>query len=440
MKKNNKLNTERTYLDPIHGPIQLNLKNSTDALLAKIINSKEFQRLRRIKQMGLGWFTFHGAEHSRFGHSLGTLHIARSIISKLSKQYPDIKSHTTEILVSALIHDIGHGPFSHTAEKLTKYNHEDWTSKIITGNSEINKILKKHNPSLPRKITNILKHKTKPVYLSQLISSYIDCDRLDYLHRDSYFIGVPYGLTGSDRIIASLEIDKKTKRIIINENIGLDAVIHYLQARHSMYQQIYQHKKNLSCDFLLKNIIKIIKAKKLKDTPLSIQEWLNFRGKSFSSLNLDLYLQTDDVILLNFIQLLAYSDQTEKTLKDLCDRFTNRKLFKSLEFRKSAKKERLKSILEKAKLIAQSKKLDPNYYVGFEQSSSKPYEPYQALKKTTSKAIFIKQKNGAIKEISHVSSLVKALSQENVVKTCLVFAPELEDEIYKIKGIQELVK
>ena len=442
---NTKIYKQRTYLDPIHGPIELNLNDSTDSLLAKIIDTKEFQRLRRIRQMGLGWFTFHGAEHTRFGHSVGTLFIAKKMVTHLSNSFPEVNTFKAEILVSALTHDIGHGPFSHTSEKLSSFSHEDWTKKIIRDNSEINSLLKSYDKDLPRKVISIFEHKTTPLYLSQIISGYIDCDRLDYLHRDSYFVGVPYGLTGSDRIISSLQIDNSkdgvaSSLLVVVENIGLDAVVHYLQARHSMYQQVYQHKKNLACDFLLKKIIERIKETSPKNISQILYAWLNFEGKSIEQIDLNSYLQSDDFLLFVNVQNLANDSMTEKTLRDLAYRIMSRKLFKSLEFRQETTSEKTNEILEKIKSIAKTKNLDSNYYVGIEKSSSKPYEPYVASGYKTGKAIFVKQQNGQVKELSEISGLVKALSQENIVKTCLVYAPELEDEISKTKDFQELFK
>ena len=133
----------RTYLDPIHGPIQLNTRNKLEKLLISLIDTKEFQRLRRIRQMGTGWFTFHGAEHSRFGHSLGTLFIAKKMVNHLAVNHPEIKKYKAQILISALLHDTGHGPFSHTSEKLINKSHEDQTKKIILGKTETNLLLKK---------------------------------------------------------------------------------------------------------------------------------------------------------------------------------------------------------------------------------------------------------------------------------------------------------
>ncbi|MBI3590975.1 MAG: HD domain-containing protein [Candidatus Melainabacteria bacterium] len=436
---------QRTYLDPIHGPIQLNLNDPTDNLLAQIIDTKEFQRLRRVRQMGSACFTFHGAEHTRFGHSLGALFIAKKMVSHLSNFLSEINDFKTEIFTCALLHDIGHGPFSHTAEKLTGLAHENWTKKIISGNSEVNSLLKAFRADLPEKIIKIFEYNASPLYLSQIISGYIDCDRLDYLHRDSFFVGVPYGLTGEERIISSLEIDPGRGKVtspllVINETIGLDAVIHYLHARYSMYQQVYQHKKNLSCDFLLRKICNRIKETCLKNTSQSLHDWLNPENRTIEKINLDSYLLIDDYSLTTFIQNLACDSQTDTILKDLSNRFMSRKLFKSLEFRQEITKDKINDILEKIRLISKAKGIDPDYYLGTEQSGTKPYEPYQVTGHKTGKAIFIKQQNGNIKELSEISGLVKALSQENIVKTCLIFKPELEDEIKNTKGFQELFK
>ncbi|OGI08127.1 MAG: hypothetical protein A3I68_08885 [Candidatus Melainabacteria bacterium RIFCSPLOWO2_02_FULL_35_15] len=424
---------QRTFLDPIHGPIKFNLNDPIDYLLTQIIDTKEFQRLRRIRQMGLGWFTFHGAEHTRFGHSIGAMFIAKKIIAHLSDNFEEINKYKARILVSALIHDIGHGPFSHTSEKLLSFNHEDWTRKIIQGDSKVHKFLIEFDKNFLSDVIEIMSGKETGLsrILSQIISSYVDCDRLDYLHRDSYYVGVPYGLTGSERIIASFEVDKESKRLVINENIGLDAVIHYLHARYSMYQQVYQHKKNLACDFLLRKIIERLKEINPKTINTVLYDWLNADDKPV--------LRMDDFYLMSCIQDISEDPTGEKVLKDLSNRFTVRNLFKSLEFRQEVITDKITEVLEKLKPVSKNKGFDPNFYLGIEQSASTPYEPYQVTDKT-SKTIFIKQNNGIVRELSEVSGLVKALSQENIVKTCLVFAPELEDEITNTKGFQELFK
>lgn len=392
--------------------------------------------------MGLGWFTFHGAEHSRFGHSIGALFLAKKMMTHLSNHCPEINTFNTEVLTCALIHDIGHGPFSHTSEKLSPCLHECWTKRIIEEGSEINYLLKEYDKNFPQVVINTLEYKATHHYLSQIISGYIDCDRLDYLYRDSYYVGVPYGLTGSDRIISSLEIDKDSQRIVVRETTGLDAVIHYLQARHSMYQQVYQHKKNLACDFLLKKITQRIKETKPKAFPEVLFKWIDLQDKTSKNLSIDDYLRIDDCYLLGSIQSLAsdiYIEQ-DKVLKDLSGRLISRRLFKSLEIRQEINKDRIAELVENLKPISKSKGLSPDYYIGLEQSASKPYEPYRLSSSNLDKAIYIKQHNGRIQELSEISGLVRALSQENIIKICLVFAPELEDDINQIKEFRELFK
>ena len=427
---------QRTYLDPIHGPIQLNLKDEAENLIAQLIDTEELQRLRRIRQMGTASYTFHGAEHTRFGHSLGAFFVAKKMIVHLTNYYPQIENYKSEIMISALLHDVGHGPFSHTSEKITDFTHEDITKKIIEGETNINTILKNQNKDLPNSISKILEHKANPKFICQLISSYIDCDRLDYLHRDSYYVGVPYGLTGSERIISSLDIDSDC--LVIRESVGLDPVIHYLQARYSMYQQIYQHKKNLACDFMLRKIFQRIKETKPKNIFQPVNNWLTMDKNDLKTFDIDLYLQVDDYSIISNFHIFASDQNTDKILGNLSRSYIYRKLFKSLEFRPDIKPEQIKELDEKAKQIAVHKGLEAEYYVGIEQSSSKPYEPYQIKNSKTSNAIFIKQKNGKVKELSEISDLVRTLSEKSIIKTCLVFSPHIEDDIYSIRGIQEL--
>lgn len=438
MKSKSSKFQKRTFLDPIHGPIELFLDDPVENLLSRLIDTSEFQRLRRIKQMGTGWFSFHGAEHSRFGHSMGAMHIASKVINHLSKKHFEINKFEIFILVAALLHDIGHGPFSHSSEKICGFSHEDWTKRIILENTQINKLLKSFDKDLPSSVIKVLDYKKFPNYVSQIISSYIDCDRLDYLYRDSYYVGVPYGLTGSNRIISSLDIDSGL--LVVDEKIGLDTVIHYLHARYSMYQQVYQHKKNLASDFLISSIGKRMKEIRPKNIPDCLLEWLNVGNKKINNVDLDAFLMADDYAFFTGLQNIINDKKSDKVLSSLSNAFLNRKLFKSLEFRHDIKNETQLSFYEKVKKIAKNKGFITEYFVGIQESSSKPYEPYEVSTAKTSKAIFIKQKNGDIKELSKISNLVKVLSKENVIKKCLVFTPEIAEDIYAQKGLNEIFK
>ncbi len=135
--------SKRTYLDPIHQDIVLDRNDPAQALIIDLIDTKEFQRLRRVHQLGVSFFTFQGAEGSRFTHSVGVMHVASKLVDLVKDRTPEIASQRTIILASALLHDIGHGPFSHVTEKILGYDHEDWSCRIIGGDTDVRRTLDK---------------------------------------------------------------------------------------------------------------------------------------------------------------------------------------------------------------------------------------------------------------------------------------------------------
>lgn len=197
---------EKVFRDPVHNYIPVE-----DELIYDLINSKEFQRLRRIKQLGSSSFTFHGAEHSRFSHCLGVYYLARRVTNIFDKKYSDIWNSNESLLTmtAALLHDIGHGAYSHTFERLFDTNHETITQQIILSpETEINTILRRVSPDFPDKVASVINHTYSNKQVEQLISSQIDVDRMDYLLRDSYFTGASYGefdLTRVLRVIRPIE-------------------------------------------------------------------------------------------------------------------------------------------------------------------------------------------------------------------------------------------
>ena len=201
----------RTYRDPIHSEINLNSQDKVEDLLIQLIDAREMQRLRWIRQLGTGWFTYHGAEASRFQHSIGTMHIARKIFSQIEAQIQaseeEIEEYRLLVLVAALLHDIGHGPFSHSCEDILDVKHEYFSHKVILDpKTEVNKILKSFETKLPEKVSAVLAKKYPVKFLSNIVSSQIDCDRLDYLLRDSHFTGTNYGTFDLPSVIRCLPL------------------------------------------------------------------------------------------------------------------------------------------------------------------------------------------------------------------------------------------
>lgn len=170
---------KRSYLDPIHHDIVLDRNDHCDRLIIDLIDTAEFQRLRRIHQLGVSYFTFQGAEGSRFTHSVGVMYIAKQLVDLLADKSGFVLRFKPLILATALLHDIGHGPFSHVTEKILGYDHEDWSCKIVSGDTEVNSVLKSFNPEFPSQIKSILKKNHQPKFLTDLVSSQLDCDRFD---------------------------------------------------------------------------------------------------------------------------------------------------------------------------------------------------------------------------------------------------------------------
>src|ERR1043166_938711 len=177
---------ERIYRDPVHNIIRLQTDSDEGELMMRLIDAAEFQRLRRIKQLGLGLYTYQGAEHSRFTHSLGAFHLMTRVLDRLSERYAITDADRVAARAAALLHDVGHGSFSPVMEKLINFSHEQRTVQVILEEqTEIGSLLKSFAPDLPQKVAGIIEGTFRPSALAQLVSSQLDVDRMDYLLRDS---------------------------------------------------------------------------------------------------------------------------------------------------------------------------------------------------------------------------------------------------------------
>src|SRR5690606_36427469 len=171
------LREEKVFKDPVHKYVHVN-----SPVIWALINTREFQRLRRIRQLGTSFYTFHGAEHSRFSHSLGVYEITRKIISQFERnRYPDWPREERMLcLCAALLHDVGHGPFSHSIEPIFHVDHEEWSCEIILGDTEINRVLRKAGDHFPNQVASVIRKTYDRSIVVQLISSQLDADRMDY--------------------------------------------------------------------------------------------------------------------------------------------------------------------------------------------------------------------------------------------------------------------
>ena len=246
----------RVYHDPLHGAIALDRAIPAEAMAIAIIDTPAFQRLRRIRQLGPAHLTFHGAESSRFTHSLGVLHLARRALHHLERSHPHLAEHRVVLYAAALLHDIGHGPFSHSGEEMFGISHEAWSARLIREDGELRGPLEAAQKGCAEAVATLLEggDYAEPA-IKALVSSQLDCDRLDYLLRDSYSTGARYGQLDLDRLLAALILAPDGSLAIHPR--GLLAVEHYLVVRQLMYRSVYNHRLNVVCNWLLKRTIDV---------------------------------------------------------------------------------------------------------------------------------------------------------------------------------------
>ena len=414
---------KRSYLDPIHQDIVLDRADPCEQLIISLIDTAEFQRLRRIHQLGVSYFTYQGAEGSRFTHSVGVMYIARQLLDLLKDKTPEVAADKPLVLATALLHDLGHGPYSHVSEKILGYDHEDWSCKIIGGDTEVNAVLKAFDPKFPEAIISILKKSYERKYITDLVSSQLDCDRFDYLLRDSYLTGTAYGLFALHRILSSMEIDPDTHRIIVGGEKGQAAVEDYLFARSSMYQQVYYHRKNLAARALLSRIIK--RARLLADRICFIDEpskkWL-----TGETLDVKDYLFLDDIQMTYHIK--RWAEDSDPIMKDLACRFLNRKLFNAIKL-PFLNLEQVDVVKSKAKQMVAAKGLDPDYYIAIETTGLRPYDFYRPEANYPQTNIMVRTDRGEIRELSTISPTVEALVRGSFDTYWLIFPSEVRDQI-----------
>ncbi len=399
------LSHEKVFRDPVHDYIHVQHK-----VILDLINSREFQRLRRIKQTGAALFTFHGAEHSRFSHSLGVYEVSRRICDKFNRNYPSTSegdglwddSERLVVLSAALLHDIGHGPYSHTFEKIFNTNHEELTIQIILSEkTEINQILKTVSPDFPEKVASVIQKNYPNPQVVQLISSQIDADRMDYLLRDAYHTGVNYGRFDISRI---LRVIRPYKDGICFTYSGMHAVEDYIMSRYQMYMQVYFHPVSRGMEVILNHLLK--RAADCYNTPPHpLKNNATFLIPFFEN-NWDLedYLRLDDGVLTTYFNL--WLDEEDPILSDLANRFLNRKPFKSVAFDhiNDAK------IITELTTIIEQVGYDPIYYTAIHNSYDLPYDFYRPDSVHPRTQIELMDHNGHLIELSSVSHLVASIT------------------------------
>ena len=414
-----KSNQYKIFNDPVHGFITI-----PKGIILQLIDHHYVQRLRRIRQLGLGYLVFPAAEHSRFSHAMGAMELGQRVLKNLKEKDTTIsKAELNGTLIAILLHDVGHGPLSHTLEHtlIKDFNHEMMSLKIM-------KALNKEFDGALDTAIEIFTNQYPKKFLHQLISSQLDMDRLDYLKRDSFFTGVSEGSVGINRILKTMRVFKGN---VVIEKKGIYAVENYILSRRLMYMQVYLHKTVLSADTLLRKIFE--RAKFLTDAgddvavPSSTLSYFLTRKpssrKTISDSLMENYIALDDHDV--FISIKNWAKSKDKILNDLSNRFLNRKLFAT---RFTDRRER--HLLQEEILMQTKLFLEKRGFPSDDHSASFYYdsnESYSEAYKYENESIWIlDDENRAIEfskaaDTQHIIALTKP-----VVKPYLVHLKELK--------------
>lgn len=394
--KNRKLGETKVFKDPVHRYIRVK-----DQVIWDLIATPEFQRLRRIKQLGTTYLTFHGAEHSRFHHSLGVYEIVRRIINKFEQYHEWNQEERLLCLCAALLHDLGHGPFSHSFEKVFNLDHEDFTKQIILGDTEVNRILRQVEDGFPEKVADVIAKTYDNKLIISLISSQIDADRMDYLQRDAYFTGVSYGLFDMERI---LRVMRPHPDQVVIKSTGMHAVEDYIMSRYQMYWQVYFHPVTRSAEVILTKILKRVKYLYEQGYRFKVKptHFYSFFTRDFKLTD---YLKLDEYIVIYYFQM--WREEKDKILSDLCDRFINRRLFKYIDYDPKIQE----ADYQELKQLFQEAHIESEYYLAIDASSDLPYDFYHSQEEERM-PIYLQMPNHELRELSTESDVVEAISRK----------------------------
>ncbi|MDI6680661.1 HD domain-containing protein [Leuconostoc suionicum] len=412
-----KLPKEKVLRDPIHNFIHIE-----DPIILDLINTPEFQRLRRVKQLGITSSVFHGAEHSRFGHSVGVYELARRITERFEQYYGDIWDPKERLLtlVAALLHDIGHGAFSHTFEHLFHTDHEAMTREIITGDTEIHRVLAQVSTDFPNKVASVIAKTYENPQVVQLISSQIDVDRMDYLLRDAYFTGTKYGEFDIDRILRTMQ---PTPDGIAFDIAGMHAVEDYIVSRYQMYLQVYFHPVSRGMEVLLEHLLQRAQELYRSNTTSEFAE-NDFVGPllaplfSDKKLTLSEYLKLDDNVFMTYINI--WQSHSDPILSDLSQRFMGRRPLKSMEIT-----DETAPLLEELEQLVDNAGFNPRFYTARNNAYDLPYDDYKPNVAKPRTQIDFLLADGSHRELSDMSTLVAAIKGKASIDQRFFFPKEM---------------
>lgn len=414
--------------DPVHGLVAFEAEE--EAVLVRLFAAREVQRLRRIRQLGLASLAFPGAEHTRFAHAIGAAHVMQRLLAHLRRIDHDLpfwqrvtSERARDALAAALLHDVGHGPFSHLFEEALPgaLPHETWTDRILLDPStDVHKILVSQDAHLPRRVSDLVQGRHDLPYLSKAVSGTLDVDRCDYLLRDAHATGVRFGEYDLPWLLRSLcfvdgaAAGERAPTLGIDGRKGVSSLESFVLARYFMFQQVYFHKSARASELMIKRILARAIERVKDGVPLPSLPAAFASVAAGEQPSLDEYLELDDGALLHAVH--AWEEAQDPVLADLCRRLRRRDIFKTVELY-DADEATTTEAHEKARDIARGAGLDPDVYVGLDVATDTPYEEDSSL--------FVAFPRGRPRRPSEVSVVLERLRGATTARTRILFASEL---------------
>lgn len=418
--------------DPVHGLIVFGGKDKhrseTDRIAWMLLNTREFQRLRRIRQLGFSDLVYPGATHSRFAHSIGVYQTARRLVDVIAREKHDPDRERVALL-AALLHDIGHGPFSHafeaaaTAADLSR-RHEDWSAEIIQGDTEVNRVLREVDGGLPGDIGTLLKEEDPEDIFAAVVSSQFDADRLDYIQRDRLMAGVEFGHFDSDWLFDCLEVGSITMGeqtpyeapCLFLGPKGVQVAEEYLEARYRLYRMVYMHKTTRAAEKMLEALLKTATSE-LKDAELVKREPVL---RYFVSSSLDSYLALDDASV--WAALAIYAECENPHVSRLAGRLRNRDLYKCVDI--GVRDRTNGNLYLRFRRTLKERSAEASEDLLFDDPTVMPYKWYDFDDASALNKVLVKTHGGMNepKDIAEESSIVQALQGRERIQR--VYAPD----------------
>lgn len=401
---------QKVIRDPVHDVITLQTDLPVDRLLFQLIACPEFQRLRRIRQLGMASLAYPGADHSRYSHSLGVMETARLILDQLSRSHKIDDLDRAACLSAALLHDLGHGPFSHVFERVSGVKHEELTYRVILDpESQINRTLVEFDPSLPQRVASVLQGKPGRTYLSDILSSQLDADRLDYLLRDNLMTGSQYGDYDLRWLLQAMTIEPQSGRLAVTWK-GVSGVEAYLQARYHMYRNVYFHKVVRAGEGMVKLVLQRASrlavqdrlAWPLRDDPV-------YKCLLGQQLTIDEFIELDDIAVMQCFKQWMRND--DATLASLCHGLLYRRLFKTIDLTRVSDDAKRRAIVHAATETIDQAGGESAYGLFYDEPADTPYRADPASP-TAASEIIVLEADGSVSTLADISPFIEGLVQQ----------------------------